>query len=572
MDDKDIKDLEGLEQHLQQSQIEAKRSKKWAYIFATTALLITLAVTIFIVKKYKDPMHMSILASGMSMDMESMGGQKGSIPVATASVERGFIHAVLSYTGTVIPYTEQDIYPRVTGMVTEMLVYPGDEVQPGQVLVRLDSVELASRYNEARFNAEVSESEVIKAKQELDAAKARLSAVKAATEEAEANLEYWQNEISRAEKLFKNGAISQEEYQRERSEYRSALARQKHTHDTHEEAEAMMKAAMSNLKKAQAMVQQSKAAQKTAQVIHNYTTIVSPVRGMVSQRLISPGVLVNPGMALLKVVERDKVRIQANIPTAALQGVEKGNRIVVSSMRNRKKSREAQITSIFPAADPTTRTVVVETVLLNIDRSFLPGDFVSVQISGAHKNNVLVVPSRTIVRFDSENVTAVWTVEGRSDMPSDKGQSSMKDLPGMDMKDLSEMNQDKDQDSMKGIKVARLKKVVTGLSDSKNIEIVEGLEEGAVVITAGMESLQEGDTVYPTAWAMDGPVELPPPPEMKGMPGMDMSIMNVKNMPGMEKDKGQGSMKDMPGMNMPGMRQDKGQDSMKDMPGMKQSP
>ncbi|MCI0529525.1 MAG: efflux RND transporter periplasmic adaptor subunit, partial [Nitrospira sp.] len=517
---------------------------------------------------------------GMSMDMASMGGQTGSIPVATASVERGSIDATIHYTGSVIPYTQQDIYPRVTGTITEMLVYPGDEVQPGEVLVKLDSVELSSRYNEAKFNVDAAESEVLKAEQELSAAKARLEAVKAEIEIAEAEVEYWQNEIPRAEKLFKNGAISQEEYQRERSEYRSVLARQKHSHDAHEEAQAMVKAAGLNLKKAQAMVQQTKAMQKTAQVIHDYTIIVSPIHGMVSERLISPGVLVNPGMVLLRVVELDKVRVQAHVPTAALQGVKKGNRIVVTSMRNRGVSREAEITSIFPAADPTTRTVVIETVLLNIDRSFLPGDFVSVRISGDHRENVLIVPSRAIVRMDSENATAVWTIEEMSGMQPDQGQGSMKDMPGMggmemkdmpgmkqekssgsmkdmpgmegmEMKDMPGMKQEKSSGSMMGMKIARLRRVVTGLSDSKNTEIIKGLEEGDVVIMAGMESLQEGDTVYPTEWTKEGPVELPPPPEMKGMPGMDMSGMggmsDMKNMSGM-KDMPDMDMKDMPGM------------------------
>src|SRR5215831_10060067 len=82
--------------------------------------------------------------SAMDMNMRVTSGST-PFPVALAPVERGTIAGRLTYTGSVAPFNEVDIYARVTGQVVEMLVYPGDLVEPGQVVARLDSVEISSK-------------------------------------------------------------------------------------------------------------------------------------------------------------------------------------------------------------------------------------------------------------------------------------------------------------------------------------------------------------------------------------------------------------------------------------------
>src|SRR5215813_1643188 len=73
----------------------------------------------------------------MDMTMRMTSGAT-PFPVVVVPVERGPITGTVTYTGTVAPFNEEDVYPRVTGRILEMLVYPGDAVRPGQVLARLD--------------------------------------------------------------------------------------------------------------------------------------------------------------------------------------------------------------------------------------------------------------------------------------------------------------------------------------------------------------------------------------------------------------------------------------------------
>jgi len=84
----------------------------------------------------------------MDMSMRVTSGNT-PFPVSVAPVERSSIVGHVVYTGSVAPFNEEDVYPRVTGRIVEMRVYPGDLVRAGQVLARLDSVELSSRVGEA---------------------------------------------------------------------------------------------------------------------------------------------------------------------------------------------------------------------------------------------------------------------------------------------------------------------------------------------------------------------------------------------------------------------------------------
>src|SRR3990172_5191492 len=72
----------------------------------------------------------------MDMNMRITSGAT-PFPVVVAPVERGPITGAVVYTGSVAPFNEEDIYPRVTGRIVEMLVYPGDAVRPRQGLAPL---------------------------------------------------------------------------------------------------------------------------------------------------------------------------------------------------------------------------------------------------------------------------------------------------------------------------------------------------------------------------------------------------------------------------------------------------
>ena len=143
--------------------------------------LVTLAgvtiICVVIVQMFKKPGQMSVTES-QAMDMSTMVPPKGAVPVAIAKVERQTIDGSVTYTGTVQAFTDEDIYPRVTGRITAMPVYAGDRVRKGQLLVQLDpnnseysakKEEAASAEDAAMHNSGIAKSEFAQAKYQLEA-------------------------------------------------------------------------------------------------------------------------------------------------------------------------------------------------------------------------------------------------------------------------------------------------------------------------------------------------------------------------------------------------------------------
>jgi len=394
----------------------------------------------------------------MDMNMRITSGAT-PFPVVVVPVERGPITGTVLYTGSVAPFNEEDIYPRVTGRIVEMLVYPGDAVRPGQVLARLDSVELSSRVREAEAALAAARATRVQMEKEL------------AMTEAEAG--YARGVAVRTERLFNTGAVSKQDYESDR-----AMAAT---------AEAKLEAARAKLHAAEAMLAQGEAVSRTAAIVRNYSEIVSSTSGYVVKRLVAPGVLVQPGMPILKVAQIDKVRLQANVGEKDLGSVRVGSAVQVTTAAAGQPPVAATVTAVFPFVEQGPRTAVIEALVDNAGRRLLPGQYVTMQFSTGQREQALIVPAPAVVRMGGKGT--VWVVkDGRAEPRS----------------------------------------VVTGLQSADRVEIVEGLSGGERLIARGQESLYAGAKVSEVAGTprppspTAGPQQEPPAAhEMKDMPGMN---------------------------------------------------
>jgi multidrug efflux pump subunit AcrA (membrane-fusion protein) len=310
--------------------------------------------------------------AGMDTSMRVTAGNTPA-PVVVAPVERGPIAGTVTYTGSVAPFNEEDIYPRVTGRIVQMPVYPGDAVRPGQVVARLDDVELGSRVREAAAMASAAEAnlaqmeaEVLAARhgvtqmeRELAMASAEVSAARDGVAQMEKELTMVEAEagyqellIVREERLFQSGAVSRQDVENARAMVAAARAKVQATRAKVKQAEAMVVAAQAKTGAAGAKLDQAKAMEAsalrkreamaamaaqgraqlgTAQVVRDYVTITAPSAGYVVKRLVAPGVLVQPGMAILKIAQIDKVRLQANVGEKDLASIKVGSRVTVTT-------------------------------------------------------------------------------------------------------------------------------------------------------------------------------------------------------------------------------------------------
>ena len=411
----------------------------------------------------------------MDMNMRVTSGNT-PFPVSLAAVERGPIVGTVVYTGSVAPFNEEDVFPRVTGRIVEMPVYPGDAVRPGQVVARLDSVELSSRVQEAE--AALATAQAGRAQVEADVVAARYTVAQMEKELAmvDADLTYARSQIVRTERLYNTGAVSRQEYESDRAMAASTGAKREAALAKLEQARASEIAARKKLESADSMVSQSQAALRTATIVRNYAEITTPNSGYVVKRLVAPGVLVQPGMAILKVAQIDRVRLQANVGEKDVASIRVGSPVMVTTTAAGQPPIAARVTAVFPFVDQGPRTAVVEALVDNQDRRLLPGQYVSMQFVTGERSQALSVPLAGVTRLGGKGT--VWVVkEGR----------------------------------------AEPRAVTTGLEGPERVEIAQGLTGEERVVVRGQEGLYAGARVSDTATAASAREEAGG--AHKGMPG-----------------------------------------------------
>jgi multidrug resistance efflux pump len=156
-------------------------------------------------------------------------------------------------------------------------------------------------------------------------------------------------------------------------------------------------AAQHQIEHTQAGIRQAKAQLNTASVVKNYTELRANIDGIVTQRMIGPGVLVNPGQAILRISQISPIRLQANVAESDLRNVRSGSVVHVHSMKDPGREVRARVSSVFPAVDLAARTGIVEAVVPNLDGRFLPGEYLSMEIATGASESALVVPSRSLI-------------------------------------------------------------------------------------------------------------------------------------------------------------------------------
>src|SRR5512137_2591977 len=399
--------------------------------------------------------YTNVATSKPAMDMSArVTGAGAAFPVTLATVEQGAIRGTVVYTGSVAAYNEEDVYARVTGRILEMAVYPGDAVKAGQVVARLDDLELTSRVHEA--DAAAASAHANRAQMDADLAAARYGITQAekelATAEAEAG--YQQSVAARDERLLGKGAVSQQEADNSRAMAAAAQARVAAARARLEQARAFVTSAQRKLEAADAIVLQGQAQAKTAQVVRDYVNIRTTIEGYVAKRLVAPGVLVQPGTPVLKIVQMDQVRLQANVGEQDLTGIRVGSPVTVILAGTAGEPLAAKVSSISPFIDPGARTAVVEAVVGNAGRRLLPGQYVQMQFVTGEQPKALFVPREAVAR--SGDRASVWVVAD----------------------DRVERRQ-----------------VTTGLEGQDRVEIVAGLDAGERVVRRGKESLYAGALV-----------------------------------------------------------------------------
>ena len=343
------------------------------------------------------------------------GGGPGARPPMTVEMVTAARHEIIDYVGVVgnlIGEATVDVVPRVAGRIETVSVQLGDRVTKGQQVAKIEDREIREQINEADANLSVNQATLTQRENDAQALASTLDRIRL---------------------QHKAGLVAQQ-----------AL----------EDAETRHAAAVSQVTGAKAQMQQTRARIEGLKITLSNTTILSPVDGFVSRRLLDPGAFAGANTPVLSVVAIGTVRLVASVVERDFKRVQTGVPAVVEVDTFPGEQFMGQVSRVAPVFDPATRTAQIEIGVPNPGFRLKPGMYARVRLTVERRANALTVPRNALV--DMSGRRGVFVVEEQT---------------------------------------ARFQEVRTGLQDAERVEVIDGIAEGQRVVTTGALALRDGDRV-----------------------------------------------------------------------------
>jgi RND family efflux transporter MFP subunit len=146
-----------------------------------------------------------------------------------------------------------------------------------------------------------------------------------------------------------------------------------------------------------------------------YQSVVAPFDGVITQRNIDVGSLVQAdaasGTFLFTLMHSDTIRIQLHVPQDDAFGVVPGTQAIVRVPELAGRDFPGTVTRIADALQPGTRTLLTEIDVPNPDHALSPGLYCRVELKIPRKTPSLIVPSEAII-FNREGLSVAVVEDG----------------------------------------------------------------------------------------------------------------------------------------------------------------
>jgi HlyD family secretion protein len=359
-------------------------------------------------------------------------------PEQLVRVERIDLARSVVAVGKIEPTTKVEIKSKASGIILKLPANVGDRVRRGQVICELDQNDLLPRVQQARAALSMAEAALKSAQAEYERYK---------VEAAGPDIPFLKRDMERARQIFREGVIAQ--YVRDDAEknYELAVNRQR-------QAVVNLGVAKASIARAEAQVEQARAALAQSEEELRNATIVSPIDGVVLTRdreagdAVSSILTMGSGATMIMTLgDLREVYVKGKVDESDIGQVYLGQpaRITVESYRD--QTFTGKVTKISPMGTEINNvtTFEVRVSISNESRKLLAAMTANAEILIEERKGVLAVPEGAII-YKKDRSTEV-------EIPDAAGESGRK-------------------------RVA----VVTGISNGSKMQIVEGLSEGQQVI------------------------------------------------------------------------------------------
>jgi HlyD family secretion protein len=404
--------------------------------------------------------------TGVGMKLTGNGSAKPEqeTAVRVEKVSRGDLVEIVSAPGQIQPKTKVSISARTTARIALLPFDEGMEVKQGQVIVQLDSTDL-----EAQLKA--TESRRAAQAAQIDVGEARLKSQEAQIESTKVQLAEAERNLKRQQELFSTQDVAQ-------SFVDEALA-------ARDQLKAQLQGALASLEadRASLTVQRHTLEAAAAEILRakdnlSYTTILSPIDGIVTRmnakvgEMVVTGTMNNAGTVILEVSDLSEMQVDAQIDETNIANVKNGQKakVRISAFPDKEFNGEVRLVALdiadqrfggnnsnFGGGSQQGRWYRAKVVVDTEGKRIPAGLSADVDIETQRHENVIRVPTQAVMGRPVDELPEA--IKNRPEVDKNKQLATVCFVLGDDGK-------------------AKITPVIIGASDMTHTQITAGLKDG----------------------------------------------------------------------------------------------
>ena len=342
-----------------------------------------------------------------------------------------------TYKSTLEAYEQGIISSKISAKVTKVVVENGQYVNEGDTIAVLDDQDIQNSIKTATAQLEVNEKQVNSAEQQLNSTQTSLEKLKINVDDAQRNYD-------REKALFDAGAVSQSELDASEKALNTSKA-------DYNSGQANIEISKASIESAKASVEAQKVNIEKLQNDLNNVVIKAPISGVISEKNVNVGQIINQGAVLAKINDISYVFATIQVPQEKINDIEVGKPAEVT-LEDNNTVHNGTLDSIDLSGDSTLRVFNCKIKMENSNKELLPGEYAKVNFSNTENNNkVITIPVSSLAGSEGDYYVFI----------NDNG-------------------------------VASKVSVDIGDADENNVEIISGVKEGDEIICTNMSSLKDG--------------------------------------------------------------------------------
>lgn len=319
------------------------------------------------------------------------------VPVTMAAVERGTLEREVLLAARVQAPRRARVGFDVVGRLSEVAVREGERVGAGSLLAGLDPRERQAALDVARAAATRAREELRLL--ESPARPEELQRLEAVLEGAASELRWATAEERRMASLVEGGGVPRSAYESMASQRRTAESR-------HAAARAALDMARAGARAEELAVQRARVGEADAQVERaqaelDRTRLLAPFEAQVVARLLAPGDAVQPGLAVLELVDATTREVVVEVPARHAPALAERAAVTLAVDERPGWSLPGEVAALVADADPRSgaqRALVRLEAAQDREGVLVPGAFVRARVALRPLEGVLLVPGDAVRR------------------------------------------------------------------------------------------------------------------------------------------------------------------------------